>query len=71
MTATVPTPATRLRTVEEAREQLGVAKTKVYELMSSGELAFVKLPPGSNNAGRRIEQAEIDAFIARNRTRAS
>ena len=39
--------------------------------MNSGELAYVKLPPGTNNSGRRIEQAEIDAFIARNRQSAS
>ena len=29
----------------------------------------VKLPPGTPQAGRRIEQSEIDAFIERNRVR--
>lgn len=63
--ATPPDP--QLRTVEETCAQLGLERTKVYELMASGELAYVKIPPGSLQAARRVEQAEIDAFIARNR----
>ena len=58
---------TRLWTVDEACELLRLGQTKLYELMNSGELPFIKLPPGSNNAGRRIEQAAIDAFLERNR----
>jgi len=54
-------------TVDDACEQLGIAKTKLYELMKSGDLASVKLPPGTEMSGRRVEQSEIDAFIARNR----
>lgn len=65
---TTPAPTRRLVSVDEACEQLGIAKTKLYELMRTGDLASVKLPPGTNMAGRRIEQAEIDDFIARNRT---
>jgi excisionase family DNA binding protein len=62
---TVITP--KLRTVAEAMELLGIGKAKIYELMSLGELPYVSLPPHTKQAGRRIEQAEIDAFIARHR----
>ena len=62
-------PNPRLVTVNEACEQLGVERDKLYELMASGELAYVKLPPGTKQAGRRIEQSEIHAFIDRNRSR--
>lgn len=62
------TPATgQLLTVEQARDLLGIGHDKIYKLMASGELAYVKLPPGSTQAGRRIEEAEIRAFIERNR----
>jgi excisionase family DNA binding protein len=62
-------PEPKLLTVDEAQGQLGISRDKIYELMSGGELAFVKLPPGTKHAGRRIEQAEINAFIERNRQR--
>lgn len=66
-------------TVTEACRQLGIAKKKLYELINSGEIASVVLPSPSGartprrvgdrggKPGRRIEQGEIDAFIARNR----
>lgn len=69
----------RLRTVAEAAAQLGIGKVKFYELIKSGELATVELPtPGDGRARRRVgqagprashrvEEAEIDAFIERNR----
>jgi excisionase family DNA binding protein len=57
-------------TVEEAMRQLGIKKNKIYELMASGDLEFISLPPHTKQAGRRIEQAEIDAFKARHRNRA-
>jgi excisionase family DNA binding protein len=56
-------------TVNEAAEQLGVSRDKLYELMASGDLAYVSLPPHSKQAGRRIEQAEIERFIAANRSK--
>ncbi len=66
------TPATpKLLTVAEAMEQLGIGKVKIYELMGAGEIAFVSLPPHTKQAGRRIEQSQIDAFIARHRQPAS
>jgi excisionase family DNA binding protein len=61
----------KLRTVAEAMEQLGISKDKIYELMGGGHLAYISLPPHTKQAGRRIEQAEIDAFIARHRQSAS
>lgn len=54
-------------TVEEACRQIGVGKVKLYELMAAGELAYISLPPHTQRAGRRIEQAEIDAFKTRHR----
>jgi excisionase family DNA binding protein len=64
---TQPDQPSRLLTVAAARERLGMSKDKLYELMRAGELAFVKLPPYTQHSGRRIEEAEIEAFIARNR----
>ena len=62
----------KLLTVAEAMDQLGIkSKDKIYELMASGDLAFVKFPPHTKSAGRRIEQAEVEAFIARNRSAAA
>lgn len=41
-----------------------------YDLMYKGELASVEIPTGDSGKRRlrRIEQAEIDTFITRNRT---
>lgn len=61
----------QLRTVAEAADQLGMSKPKLYALMESGDIAFIKLPPYTKQAGRRIEQTEIDAFIQRNRSAVS
>ena len=35
--------------------------------MASGELAYVKLPPGTHRSPRRIEAAELRRFLAANR----
>jgi excisionase family DNA binding protein len=67
MKAPAPTAEPRLYTVERACELLEVGKDKIYALMRSGELAFIKLPPGTKRSGRRIEHAEIEQFLARNR----
>ena len=49
-------------------EQLGMSRNKLYELMYKGELASVEIPGKSEKThGRRIEQAEIDAFVERHR----
>lgn len=69
----------RLVTITEAGRQLGVGKAKVYELINSGELPSVTIPaPGGDRVprrvgepgpkpGRRIDQADIDAFIKRHK----
>jgi excisionase family DNA binding protein len=67
MKAPAPLAATQLWTVEEARDLLGIGHDKIYRLMRAGELAYIQLPPGTKRAPRRIEQAEIDRFLARNR----
>lgn len=59
-------PRRRLVTPADAAEQLGVSLRTVYELMSSGALASIKLPPGGKTSPRRIDQAEINDFIERN-----
>ena len=64
------TVAPKLLTVAEAMDQLGIGKVKIYELMRAGELDWVDMPPHTLQAARRIEQAEVDAFIARNRRQA-
>jgi|HubBroStandDraft_5_1064220.scaffolds.fasta_scaffold09397_5 excisionase family DNA binding protein len=68
MTASKTAPAPLLVTVADAARQLGISVRTIYELMSAGELASIKLRP-SQQGGRRIEQAEIDAYIKRNRVR--
>ena len=67
MTKPEAAKASPLRTVDQACEQLGVERSKLYELMRQGHIASIKLPPGTAQSGRRIEQAELDAFIVRNR----
>lgn len=67
----------QLITVAAAARQLGVGKTKMYELINSGEIAVVNLPtPGGKSARRlvgergprpsvRVPQGEVDRFIER------
>lgn len=60
----------RFVTVADACVQLGIGKVKFYELMNAGEFGeVIKLPPHTKQAGTRIEQSGIDAFIERNRQR--
>jgi hypothetical protein len=45
-----------------------MSRTAVYGLLHRGEFASVEIPSGNRKrATRRIEQAEVDAFIARYR----
>jgi excisionase family DNA binding protein len=67
MKAPAPTAEPLLYTVERACELLGVGKDKIYALMRSGELAFIKLPPGTKRSGRRIERSEVERFLKQNR----
>jgi excisionase family DNA binding protein len=70
--------ASRGVTVVEACEQLGIKKTKFYELIRKGELEAVDIngvakrrvgEPGRRRS-LRVDQAAIDAFKARNRVSA-
>jgi len=67
MRTPAPPAASQLWTVEEARDLLGIGHDKIYKLMRSGELAYIQLPPGTKRAPRRIEQREIERFLAANR----
>lgn len=67
MTAAAAAAVPRLLTVAEVAERLDVRIRKVYELIATGELASVKLPPGTKQAARRIEESEFVAFVERNR----
>lgn len=69
----------KLLTVAQASEQLGIGKTRLYELIHAGEIATIELPTSSGapgrryvgdtgaKASRRVEQTEVDAFIERHR----
>ena len=60
--------------VNETATLLGVSETTVWVLIRSGQLASVKVP-GSTGRGKRsmrkVERAEISAFIKRNRVTAT
>ena len=73
--------ATRTRallTLTEAQELLGIGKTKMYELINDGEIKTVDVSSGQPKAARpvgergprasrRIEWAELERYIERNR----
>jgi excisionase family DNA binding protein len=44
----------------EAAQRLGIGRTKVYELMSSGELRSVKI-----GGARRVSATALTDFVAR------
>ena len=62
-------------TAAEACTQLGIGKTKFYDLINKGELTAVDLSPGAPARSRRVgekgkrrvlrvAQAEIDRYLA-------
>ena len=51
-----------LLTVEEAADGLGIGRSTMYTLMANGEVASIHL-----GRLRRIEPAELTAYIARQR----
>ncbi|HEY9579679.1 MAG TPA: helix-turn-helix domain-containing protein [Rhizorhapis sp.] len=53
-------------TVNEAAAAAGISRTKLYELINTGELPLVKI-------GRRslIRRADLEALLARNLVRAA
>jgi excisionase family DNA binding protein len=60
----------RLLTAAEVCELLSIGRTRFYELVNSGELQAVTLPPrpGTKRAkgGKRVALSEIQDFIKRN-----
>jgi excisionase family DNA binding protein len=48
-----------LQTVADARQRLGVSRTTIYKLMSSGELPSVSI-----GTSRRIPSSALDEYIA-------
>ena len=54
----------QLLTVPEAAQRLGISTRKTWQLISEGQLHAVHLGLRST----RIEQEELDAFVARLRT---
>lgn len=63
-------PEPLLHTVAETATLLGFSERTVWDLIKSGELASVT-PRSATGRGkramRRVERAEIDAYIKRNR----
>jgi excisionase family DNA binding protein len=51
-----------LLTLDEVADTLRCAKSTIYELMSSGELPYLKI-----RGLRRIEAGELEGFIERHR----
>jgi excisionase family DNA binding protein len=61
-----------LLTVNEAAAQLKVSREQIYKLIKRGELvSIVMRGEGGETGSRRIEQSELDAYIARNRDHAA
>jgi excisionase family DNA binding protein len=66
----MPTETTRrLLSLDEAAEQLGCTRRHIYQLIERQALTSVRIPgPDGKPHGHKVEQAEIDAFIERNRS---
>jgi excisionase family DNA binding protein len=52
-------PATRLLKAREVQDRLGLGRSKVYELMASGELPVVRIGPRL----RRVTEAGLQRWI--------
>ncbi|MBW3659612.1 MAG: helix-turn-helix domain-containing protein [Actinobacteria bacterium] len=57
---------TRLITVVEAAEMIGLSRSKVYELLADGHLPSIRI-----GRTRRIDVTDLDAFIERHRVPAT
>jgi excisionase family DNA binding protein len=60
----LPAP-TRLLTLEQVGEALGISRRSVQDLIAKGLLAAVKVGPGEQSI--RVEVAELGAYIQRRR----
>ena len=65
----MPTETTpRLLSLDDAAEQLACTRRHIYQLIERGALASVRIPgPDGKPWGHKVEQAEIERFIERNR----
>jgi len=60
----LPSP-TRLLTLEQVGEALGMSRRSVQDLVSDGRLVGITVGPGETAS--RVEVAELDAYIQRRR----
>lgn len=58
--------STALYTPQEVADVLRCGKSNVYELMTSGELAAIRV--GAGRHGMRIKASDLDAFLESRRT---
>lgn len=65
MTATTLPSASRLLTIPETAERMGVSRSHVYNLIWAGELEFVNVALRKNGSTKkRISEAAILAYYA-------
>lgn len=75
MTESTPSPIASdlLLRVPEVADRLGSSKGYVYQLMRSGQLGYVEMPPGigsrgrkdgTGQIGRRVKESELNRFIS-------
>lgn len=64
----MPATETALLTIPEVARELRVTRATVYRYFASGELKRVRLGAKGHF---RVERAEVDAFIERNRHEAA
>ena len=62
----MPVTQTRLISVVEAAEIMGLSRSMVYELLAEGRLPSIRI-----GRTRRIDVADLDAFIDRHRVPAT
>lgn len=59
--------APQLLTVLQAAERLGVSDDTVRNLVHAGKLSYVRVTTGDKKGPLRFTEADLDAFIQRNR----
>lgn len=57
----------QLLRIQQAQQRLQLSRSRIYELIKSGELASLKVGP----RGRRIPESAIEAFIQARMERAA
>lgn len=60
-----------LLTTAQAAKKLGISRRYLYELISNGLLATIRLPSGGSRPEHRVEPAEIERFKAEHRQAAA